>query len=103
MGCFARDCLCGKEDGSVGARAEDQEAECVWPELPGLANFHRLAASMMKAGDGTSTAGHQLLPWALKAGEAGTYYLKLWYMVLHPGKGENCEYVVPRLRLINLN
>lgn len=57
-----------KRGGIVAAREGDYETECIWPELPGLAKFHKLMASLMGAGGGTPTAGRQLLSWALRAG-----------------------------------
>ena len=57
-----------KSGGIVAAREGDFETECIWPELPGLTKFHKFAAAMMSAAGGTSTAGRQLVSWALKAG-----------------------------------
>jgi len=57
-----------KPGGIIAAREGDLETECIWPELPGLIKFHKLAASMIKAAGGSATGGRQLLPWALKAG-----------------------------------
>ncbi|KAK2802761.1 hypothetical protein FQN51_004289 [Onygenales sp. PD_10] len=57
-----------KRGGVVAAREGDFETESVWPQLPGLAKFHSLTADMMNGRGGTSTAGRQLLSWALKAG-----------------------------------
>lgn len=57
-----------KRGGVVAAREGDYETECVWPELPELSKFHKVMAGLMSAGGGTSTAGRQLLSWALKAG-----------------------------------
>jgi 2-polyprenyl-3-methyl-5-hydroxy-6-metoxy-1,4-benzoquinol methylase len=57
-----------KPGGIVAAREGDFETEAIWPELPGLLKFHKLAADMISAAGGTSTAGRQLLSWALKAG-----------------------------------
>lgn len=57
-----------KPGGLVAAREGDLETECVWPALPGLLNFHKLAASLIKAGGGSPTAGRELLSWALKTG-----------------------------------
>lgn len=57
-----------KRGGIVAAREGDYETECIWPELPGLAKFHKLMAGLMSAGGGTPIAGRQLVSWALKAG-----------------------------------
>ncbi|KIV79669.1 hypothetical protein PV11_07217 [Exophiala sideris] len=57
-----------KRGGIVAAREGDYETECVWPELPELAKFHKLMAGLMSAGGGDPKAGRQLLSWALKAG-----------------------------------
>ncbi|OAP62944.1 hypothetical protein AYL99_02171 [Fonsecaea erecta] len=57
-----------KRGGVVAAREGDYESECVWPELPELAKFHKLMAGLMRSGGGTPNAGRQLLSWALKAG-----------------------------------
>ncbi|KAF3920968.1 Cycloartenol-C-24-methyltransferase [Dactylellina cionopaga] len=57
-----------KRGGIVAAREGDYETESVWPELPGLCKFHKLMVGLMSSGGGTSTAGRQLLSWALKAG-----------------------------------
>ena len=57
-----------KPGGIVAAREGDFETEAIWPELPGLLKFHKLAADMISAAGGTSTAGRQLLSWAFKAG-----------------------------------
>lgn len=57
-----------KPGGVVAAREGDYEAECIWPELPGLVKFHKFVVGTMVAGGGSSTSGRQLLSWALKAG-----------------------------------
>ena len=57
-----------KAGGIVAAREGDLETECVWPELPGLLKFRKFAGDMMTAAGGSSTAGRQLLSWALRAG-----------------------------------
>lgn len=57
-----------KPGGIVAAREGDFETECVWPALPGLIQFYKLAAAMINAAGGTTTGGRQLLSWALKAG-----------------------------------
>ena len=57
-----------KPGGIVAAREGDYETESVWPESSGLVKFHKFVAESMKAGEGTSSAGRQLLPWALKTG-----------------------------------
>ena len=57
-----------KPGGIVAVREGDFETESVWPELPGLLKFHRFVADSMKAAGGTSTAGRQLVSWALRAG-----------------------------------
>ncbi|KUJ16688.1 S-adenosyl-L-methionine-dependent methyltransferase [Mollisia scopiformis] len=57
-----------KPGGILAAREGDLETECVWPELPGLLRFHRLAVDIIKIGGGSTNAGRQLLSWALKAG-----------------------------------
>jgi ubiquinone/menaquinone biosynthesis C-methylase UbiE len=57
-----------KRGGIVASREGDYETECVWPEHAELSKFHKLMAGLMSSGGGTSTAGRQLLSWALKAG-----------------------------------
>lgn len=57
-----------KPGGIVAAREGDLETECVWPDLPGLAKFHTLAAAAISMAGGSSKAGRQLLSWALQAG-----------------------------------
>ncbi|KIW21089.1 hypothetical protein PV08_01668 [Exophiala spinifera] len=57
-----------KRGGVVAAREGDYETECVWPDVPELSKTHSLIAALMRAGGGTSTAGRQLLSWALRAG-----------------------------------
>lgn len=59
-----------KPGGVVAAREGDLETECVWPETPGLLNFHKFIAKMIAAAGGSPTAGRQLLAWALRAGAA---------------------------------
>ncbi|TVY50829.1 putative methyltransferase C1B3.06c [Lachnellula cervina] len=57
-----------KVGGIIAAREGDLTSECVWPELPGLVKFHKLAGDLIKGGGGTDKGGRQLLSWALKAG-----------------------------------
>ncbi|KAL1857539.1 hypothetical protein Daus18300_010297 [Diaporthe australafricana] len=57
-----------KPGGIIAAREGDLETECVWPDLPGLAKFHALAAAFIRMGGGSPRAGRQLLSWALQAG-----------------------------------
>ncbi|KAI0129628.1 S-adenosyl-L-methionine-dependent methyltransferase [Xylariales sp. AK1849] len=57
-----------KPGGVVAAREGDFESECIWPESPGLLNFHSFIAKFIKISGGSPTAGRQLLSWALKAG-----------------------------------
>lgn len=57
-----------KAGGIVAAREGDLETECVWPPLPGLLAFHRLAEGAMKQAGGSATAGRELLAWALRSG-----------------------------------
>ncbi|KAK2602698.1 hypothetical protein N8I77_009207 [Diaporthe amygdali] len=57
-----------KPGGIVAAREGDLETECVWPDLPGLAKFHTLAAAVISMAGGSPKAGRQLLSWALQAG-----------------------------------
>lgn len=57
-----------KPGGVVAAREGDQEMECIWPEIPALLQFHGFISKLMQASGGSSTAGRQLLGWALKAG-----------------------------------
>jgi ubiquinone/menaquinone biosynthesis C-methylase UbiE len=57
-----------KPGGIVAAREGDYETECIWPESSGLLKFHKIVATMMKGAGGTTTAGRQLLSWAIKAG-----------------------------------
>lgn len=57
-----------KPGGLVAAREGDLDTEAVWPALPGVVKFHDLTATLMKAGGGSSSAGRQLLSWALQAG-----------------------------------
>jgi 2-polyprenyl-3-methyl-5-hydroxy-6-metoxy-1,4-benzoquinol methylase len=59
-----------KPGGIVAAREGDYETECIWPQLPGLLKFHKFVAATMTGAGGTSTAGRELLSWALKAGAA---------------------------------
>lgn len=59
-----------KAGGIVAAREGDYKTELVWPELPGLSKFHKLAEEMMRTAGGTATAGRQLVSWAGKAGAA---------------------------------
>ncbi|RFU30478.1 hypothetical protein B7463_g5882, partial [Scytalidium lignicola] len=68
-----------KPGGIVAAREGDLETECVWPELPGLAKFHKFAVGMMNATGGTSTGGRQLLSWALKAGAKQDQITRQWW------------------------
>jgi ubiquinone/menaquinone biosynthesis C-methylase UbiE len=57
-----------KPGGIVAAREGDFETESVWPQMPALDKFHKLAADLMSSAGGTPTAGRQLLSWALRAG-----------------------------------
>ncbi|KAL2274674.1 hypothetical protein FJTKL_03035 [Diaporthe vaccinii] len=57
-----------KPGGIIAAREGDLETKCVWPDLPGLAKFHTLAASFIRMAGGSPKAGRQLLSWALQAG-----------------------------------
>ena len=54
--------------GIVAAREGDVESECVWPEVPGLLKFHTYIGKTIESAGGCTTAGRQLLSWALKAG-----------------------------------
>ena len=57
-----------KPGGVVAVREGDLTSECVWPELAGMAKFHKLAGDLIQLRGGCITAGRQLLSWALKAG-----------------------------------
>ncbi|KAF1966605.1 S-adenosyl-L-methionine-dependent methyltransferase [Bimuria novae-zelandiae CBS 107.79] len=59
-----------KDEGTcvVAVREGDYDTEAIWPNLSGLVKFHGLAASVMEGGGGTTTAGRQLVSWALNAG-----------------------------------
>lgn len=57
-----------KPGGIVAAREGDFETECIWPDLPGLVNFHAFVAKFMTMAGGSPMAGRQLLSWAIKAG-----------------------------------
>lgn len=52
----------------IAAREGDYETESVWPHSPILDKWHNFIAKIMKFAGGSSTAGRQLLPWALSAG-----------------------------------
>jgi hypothetical protein len=57
-----------KVGGLVAAREGDLETECLWPELPGLLQFHDFSKSAITSSGGSVTAGRQLLSWTLRAG-----------------------------------
>ena len=57
-----------KLGGFVAAREGDLDTECIWPAVPALLKFHDLTVAFMKAAGGVSSAGRQLLSWALQAG-----------------------------------
>ena len=57
-----------KSGGIVAAREGDFETECIWPDLAGLNRFHALVVNYIKSYGGSTTAGRQLLSWALEAG-----------------------------------
>lgn len=57
-----------KTGGIVAVREGDYRSEAVWPEMEALVKFHELVVGMMEGGGGSSTAGRELVSWALKAG-----------------------------------
>ncbi|KAI1609009.1 S-adenosyl-L-methionine-dependent methyltransferase [Exophiala viscosa] len=57
-----------KPGGFVAAREGDLDTECIWPTMPALLKFHDLTVTFMQAAGGVSSAGRQLLSWALDAG-----------------------------------
>ncbi|KAJ7043736.1 S-adenosyl-L-methionine-dependent methyltransferase [Mycena alexandri] len=58
-----------KPGGIVAAREGDYDTECVWPNTPALTKFHEFAAGCInKLAGGSTSAGRQLLSWALQAG-----------------------------------
>ena len=78
-----------KVGGIVAAREGDLETECVWPELPGLLKFRKFAGDMMTAAGGSSTAGRQLLSWALRAGvRREQINFQLWHLVVQHAGGK---------------
>ncbi|KAH8882015.1 S-adenosyl-L-methionine-dependent methyltransferase [Thozetella sp. PMI_491] len=54
--------------GVVAAREADISTMCAWPADPILLQFHEFTKAMHCSAGGSSTAGRQLLSWALKAG-----------------------------------
>ncbi|KAJ7180777.1 S-adenosyl-L-methionine-dependent methyltransferase [Mycena filopes] len=62
-----------KPGGIVAAREGDYDSECIWPNTPGLVKFHMFAAGCInKLAGGSTSAGRQLLSWALQAGAERT-------------------------------
>lgn len=89
-----------KPGGIVAIREGDYDSECVWPELPGLKQFHKLMAGVMASTGGTPTAGRQLLSWALKAGakqsQVTASYSTTSYHTLE-GRATCCKFHYPSL------
>ncbi len=54
--------------GIVAAREADIATMCVWPGDPALIRFNEFSMALHASAGGSSTAGRQLVSWALKAG-----------------------------------
>src|SRR3569833_1129136 len=54
--------------GIVAAREADIAMMCAWPEDPALGRFHDFTRAMHSSAGGSTTAGRQLVSWALEAG-----------------------------------
>lgn len=57
-----------KPGGIVAVRETDMQMWCQWPDLPGLKRSVEVIHQTHEASGGSTTAGRQLLPWALEAG-----------------------------------
>lgn len=57
-----------KPGGVVSACESDMRAWCLWPDLEGLRDYHRIQIETHEAAGGSASGGRQLVSWAINAG-----------------------------------